>query len=340
MELCAQYDALAVTKAFLDREIGSLSGWLGGVNPRQVVFLGCGSSLSVSKSLADSAYMHLRLNARALAAGDVLLHAKRYAGALRGALLITISRSGSTSEIIRALEALRDNGCPFKHLSISCMENSPLDKMSDRFIDMPWTFDESVCQTRTVSCLYFTGLYLISHVAGDVSMRRSLVDIIDNGAAFLERIEEQCKSVALDRWDKVVTLGDAEIAGLCEEGALAFNEICQIPSNFYHLLDARHGPMVLIAPQTLVIAAISDAENALERDMLKDLKARGAAVIAISAAPVEMDGIFNISWGGALNHAALGLVFILICQLISYYKSLQTGANPDKPDGLAPWIIL
>lgn len=34
--------------------------------------------------------------------------------------------------------------------------------------------------------------------------------------------------------------GDAELCGICEEGALTFKEICQVDSNYYHLLDARH----------------------------------------------------------------------------------------------------
>jgi fructoselysine-6-P-deglycase FrlB-like protein len=225
-------------------------------------------------------------------------------------------------------------------LSISCVCDSPLDRLADRHIDLPWAFDESVCQTRTVSALYFAGLYLISFFTKNSEFRHSLVEVVEKGPVFLRDIETLCKEIASGDWDRAVVLGDAEIAGLCEEGALAFNEICQIPSNFYHLLDARHGPMVLIKPQTLVIAAISDASNKYELDMLKDLTDKGAAVVAVSALPVEAAGVINICWGGGLHHMALGLPLILTCQLISYYKSALTGANPDTPDGLDPWISL
>jgi len=369
LEICGQYDALAKTMEFLDSEKDSLIAWIRDIKPKQVIFLGCGSSFSVAKSLADAVCMRLPVFARALPAGDVLLHAGRYVHSFQGALLVSVSRSGSTSEIVRAIEALRKNGCGFALFSVSCTENSPLDKLSDRYIDLPWAFDESVCQTRTVSCLYFTGMYLIACLAGDDQMRYSLLDVVEKGPAFLRGIEDQCKKIASEDWDRVIALGDAEISGLCEEGALAFNEICQIPSNFYHLLDSRHGPMVLIKPKTLVIAALSGEGGGLETDLIKDVLAKGAAVVTVSSAPVTMEGARNFSWGavtgntngggtltgnindsgalkaqdnysGPLHHAALGLAFILACQFISYYKSIHTGADPDKPDGLAPWISL
>ena len=37
---------------------------------------------------------------------------------------------------------------------------------------------------------------------------------------------------------------------IASEGALAFKEIARIPSISYHLLDVRHGPMVLIDDKT------------------------------------------------------------------------------------------
>ena len=339
-ELRLQYDAMAKTTALLEKEKGALSEWISASGAKQFAFVGCGSSYSVAKSLADSAYMHLGVDARAFAAGDILLHSGRYAGALQGALVVTVSRSGSTSEIVKAIGELKKRGCGFHMLSISCVCDSPLDRLADRHIDLPWAFDESVCQTRTVSCLYYAGLYLISCYAGNCEILSSLTDVVEKGPAFFNRIEPLCKEIASGGWERAVALGDAEIAGLCEEGALAFNEICQIPSNFYHLLDARHGPMVLISPRTLVIAAISDADNNFESDMLRDLSEKGSTVIAVSAEPVSAKGVINICWGGKLHHAALGFPFILACQLITYYKSALTGADPDKPDGLEPWISL
>jgi len=98
--------------------------------------------------------------------------------------------------------------------------------------------------------------------------------------------------------------------------------------------------MVLIGKRTLVIAILSNAHEKLELDMLRDIVAKGAAVVAYSDEPLEMQGVVSVSFGRSLPHSARGIPAIAVCQLLSYYKSYQTGANPDQPDGLSPWIAL
>jgi fructoselysine-6-P-deglycase FrlB-like protein len=137
-----------------------------------------------------------------------------------------------------------------------------------------------------------------------------------------------------------VVLGDAELGGLCEEGALAFKEICQLPSNYYHLLDVRHGPMVLVGPETLVIAVLSSGGNELELALVRDALKKGATVVVYSDQPLNLPGAVVISFGEVLLPPARGVPAIALCQLISYHKSFLTGADPDKPDGLSPWIRL
>jgi len=205
---------------------------------------------------------------------------------------------------------------------------------------MPWAFDHSVCQTRTVSCLYLFFLYCVANLAGDEKLTADLRAVVAGGPAFISDNEAALEAVALGDWTHAVVLGDAELAGLCEEGALVFKEICQVPSNYYHLLDVRHGPMVLIGEGTIVIAVISNVQNRLELDVLSDLVAKGATVVAYSDEPLMAPGVLSIAFGRRLEHPARGLPAIAVCQLMGFYKSRQTGADPDKPEGLSPWITL
>ncbi len=131
---------------------------------------------------------------------------------------------------------------------------------------------------------------------------------------------------------------DAEIDGLAEEGALAYKEISQINSNYYHLLDVRHGPMVLIGPGTMVLASVSAPGNRFEMGLVDDLIARGAKVVCYSQEAVRKDGATCISLGEDVGPVAGGLGLIALCQLISYHKSGVMGCNPDQPDGLDAWI--
>lgn len=305
-----------------------------------IVYVGCGSSYSIAKSLARTTRMHLKRPAYAVAGGDLLVHAKEYVESLKGALVVCVSRSGSTSELILAFKALKDLGCAFKLVSLACSAGSALAAMSDLAVEMPWAFDESVCQTRTVTCMYYALTLLIARLSGNTALAESLGAAVERGPAFLDKAEPLAKSVARENWTRAVVLADAQISGIAEEGSLVYKEICQLPSNFYNVLDSRHGPMVLFDEATLAVIAVSSPMSAYESALVADVVQKGCNTVVYSDLPMDIPGARNIAFGETLSHAARGVPFILLNQLLAYYKSESTGANPDKPDGLDPWIKL
>ena len=337
-EIKSQYEALTRTMEYVDARLPEIDALLRDCG--QLVYVGCGSSYAVAISGALAAWSRLGRPATAIPAGDLLLHADTYRPVLEGCALVVLSRSGETSEILRAVERVRRMDLNCRILSVICAEGTALAAYSDCTLEMPWAFDRSVCQTRTVSCLYLFCAYCAANLAGHEGLAADLRAAVAEGPAFMSANEPALKAVAQGGWTHALVLGDAELSGLCEEGALAFKEICQVPSNYYHLLDMRHGPMVLVGAKTLVIAVLSDAQSKLELDLLRDIAAKGAAVVAYSDEPLDMPGVVSVSFGRKLTHPARGIPAIAICQLISYYKSFHTGANPDQPDGLSPWIAL
>jgi glutamine---fructose-6-phosphate transaminase (isomerizing) len=339
-EIKDQYNALQKTMDCIQSRIGDVKKLFERRHPRSVVFFGCGSSYSLAKSMAIAMQINMKIPAIAIAAGDYMLHTGSYSAFLDGSLAIVISRSGSTSEVIAAVEHLKAaSGVPV--LSICCVEDSRLAQLSELTIEMPWCFDKSVCQTRTVSCLYMAGMLLIARLAGNEKLTDGLGRAVAGGPSYMSWYEEELKFTATKHWTHAVVLADAEIAGIAEEGALAFKEICQRHSNFHHLLDVRHGPMVMIGPDTLVIAALSDG-NQYELDLVADVAKKGAELIVYSDIPLDglPDKALNISFGKSLPHAARGLPLVLIAQFVAYYRAVADGVNPDEPSGLNPWIKL
>jgi len=335
-EIKSQYAALLKTSNHLEKLLAQIGDALA---YKKMVFVGSGSSYYVATSAAFLAQSRLNRLSMAIPAGDLLLHMPAYRNILEDAAVIFLSRSGETSEAVRAVSLMREEGIRFSLIAVTCVNGSTLAEKCDLAIELPWAFDESVCQTRTVSCLYYTSVRIVASLAGDAALLQALETVIAKGPEFIEQNEAALEQIAGPDWSAAVVLGDAEIGGLCEEGALAFKEICQLPSNYHHLLDVRHGPMVLIDEKTLVIAALSSA-NQLELDLLSDLVKKGAKVVAYSDHPMEIPGVLVVPFGQTLPHAARGIPVIAICQLIAYYKSLQTGADPDKPSGLSAWIQL
>jgi len=334
-EIQDTFSALGKTATYLEERWEDIGNFLKGKT--RFIFVGCGSSYSIAKSMAAICNMSAGVPAMALAAGDILLHAARYQKMADGAAVVCISRSGRTSELLMALDALAACGASMSVLSLVAADDTPMEEKSELTLATPWAFDESVCQTRTVSNFYFMGAYIFAKYTADEATLNDLQYLVKSGAEFLAPAEALAKELAVQPWSRAVVLADAELEGLAEEGALVFKEVCQLPANYYHALDARHGPIVLFGEQTLILFALGTACD-LERNLVKDLRAKNAPVLVFSDLPVT--DVSDISFGRSLTQMAKGIPFILLCQLVAYEKSKVTGADPDKPTGLNAWIAL
>lgn len=337
-EIRDQYRALSRTMEEVQRQAADIRAFIRARPVRSIVFMGCGSSYYICCSLRSIAAKRIQLPVHAVAAGDLWLNADSYAKVFEDALVVSLSRSGKTSEVLLAVEAIRQRSPGARFLSILCERDSPLQSASDQSLCLPWAFDVSVCQTRCVSNMYAAGAIGIALMTGDDATRSGFRRAAEIGGAYLDAIEPRARALAKKPWNRVVTLSDGDIDGLAEEGALAFKEISEIPSNYYHLLDVRHGPMVLIGPGTLVLAAAKAPLRDAERALFQDIQKRGATLAVYSTAPLDEPNLDAYAFGDAVGDAAGGLGFITLCQLVSYYKSFQVGCDPDHPDGLKAWI--
>lgn len=337
-EIHAQYRAIQQTHQLLHDSGEKLALFIKQANPKKLVFTGCGSSYLISCSMRSIAAMRSDLPAYAIAAGDLWLNCKRYEKMLSDALVISFSRSGMTSEVLRAIEAINELKVNASFLSIICAEGTELEKMSGFTLCMPWAFDKSVCQTRCVGNLYAAGALVIGAMTGDKTISDGIQAISKRGDAFIQDIEPLLEQLAAENWKTGVVLADAEIDGIAEEGALTFKEISQLNSNYYHILDSRHGPMVMVGEETLVIAALKSPLNDYEAALIRDIQKKGARVVCYTQQPVDLPGALCLSLKKDVGEVASGLGLLTICQLVTYFKSGFVGCNPDQPDGLDAWI--
>lgn len=338
-EMKGQYSALKDTAAYISNRINALNRFLDEKPYQNIAFIGCGSSYSVSKSL-EAIYQNLTgRSAMSLAAGDLMLHTENYRISLENSLIVAITRSGSTSEVIKAIEAVKAM-VPVRVISITCVEDSPIAPLSDVVLTMPWAYDASVCQTRTVSNLYLAGAILCAGIAKKNDVIENVCKTVNELEAYANRIEPMFQNIAKEKWDNAVVLADGEIGGIAEEGALAFKEICQLMSNYYGLLDSRHGPMVMIGRNTLVIASITNGGEQ-ECRLIADVAKKYATILTVSDEEIQLPKTYaNIAFGRPLDVIGRGLALIVVCQFAAYYKSLVRGVNPDAPTGLDAWIKL
>lgn len=339
-EIFSQYKALKQTLTYMLSNAERIKCFRDKAVFKSITFIGCGSGYCLCHSGEISAKLHLNLPANAMAAGDLMINFSEYTNIIQGTLLVAPSRSGSTSEVVKAISKAKEafyTPC----ISISAKKDSELSKIADLSLEIPWAFDESVCQTRTVTNLYVANLLLIAIIAEDQVMLDEIRMAIDKGEVYMEKYLGMLKDIGNDKtWDKVVVLADGELEGIASEAAIAFKEIPQMMSNYYHLLDVRHGPMVLIDDSTLVIMACSHHGVSYQQDLISDLKKKGAKVVTVSSINEELNSDFNITIPRYQKNGVSGIPFINVPQVISYYKALSRDINPDLPDGLDPWIKL
>lgn len=339
-EIKSQYRALEKTIALIKQQRDALAKFYKEASPRTIIFTGCGSSYMLSCSMRSIASVRSDIPVYALASGDLWLNSENYRPVLRGALIVSLSRSGCTSEVVNAYQTIARMNVGARFMSLACAEDTPLEKLSDYTLAMPWNFDKSVCQTRCVSNLYAAGAMVIGEIMGDKSVVEGFETLSMDGDAYLERIEPQLRQIAAGDWTHGVVLADGPFDGLAEEGALAFKEISQLPSNYYHLLDVRHGPIVLFNSQTMVIIRLSDGARKEELALVQDVIKKGARVLTVTNERLEIDGTINFAFGKKISEIAGGLPLVNLCQMLTFFKSGIVGCNPDAPDGLDPWIKL
>lgn len=343
LEISDQYLAMRKTLDYCDRALERITALFRETEPEGIVTVGCGSSYSLSRALAGSLRLLLGLPCTAMAGGDLMIHLEgRRELFSRRTLVITLSRSGATHEILNACRELRTAYPHVRILSVVCTEQSDLAAVSDAVLELPWAFDSSVCQTRSVTNMLAAALYLFARMAGRETMAESLRALAEKGTDFQARMEPALRDLAGQDWNSAMVLCDGEAFGAAEEAALAFNEIAYVPSACKHVLDVRHGPMVLIDENTLVLARLTRAGLEYEKALIGDLLAKKAKVAVISDEELPaLDGVSaQFSFGQRLDDAAGAMLVLPAAQLSAYFKAMARGLNPDAPEGLDAWIAL
>ena len=307
---------------------------------RKFTFFGCGSSYMLAKSASIIFASYEKTSAAAIAAGEYIIDPEFWKETVKDSIVVTISRSGKTSEMVKAVKHIKENlGCDV--ISISMKDDNDIMPMSNLDLTLDWCYDNSVCQTRTVTNLYASILLLASYYAKDEAMKASVKVACDTNEAFQLKNRETLEKIAALDWEDVTVLADGPVRGIAEEGALAFTEITMLTGRYFPMLDYRHGPIVISGEKSLTMMLINPAEDTLQKNMVADVMAHGGPVVVVSKHEENIYGATaHIQIDGIEKFAAWGIPFIYLSQMTALTKSVNMGGNPDAPQGLDAFIIL
>jgi len=307
---------------------------------RKLVFIGCGSSLMLAKGCEKLFGARAGCSAVAIAGGDYVVAPDFYEEYLKDAIVVALSRSGETTEILKAISLMNDR-FNIKLVSITMNDESKLAKQSDLGLFMPWAYDKSVCQTRSITNIYAASLLLYAIIFGNEELIADVKKAVSANEKFMADNRAALEKIGNIDFSNVVVLADGPLCGMADEGALAFTEIALVPGQFHNMLDYRHGPIVLNDKNTLTIAVLQTVDNDYQQDLVKDVKAHGGTVVTIGeGADAVPDIDLHIAVGEVGNFTVIGIYFIYVCQMIAFARAVKCGIDPDKPIGLNLFVTL
>lgn len=224
----------------------------------RVVLLGCGTSLYVAEAVAAYRESAGLGETDAFTPSEMPL-SRRYD------LAVAISRSGTTTELLDALEALAPS-TPL--LAITAVEDGRLARLAPDRIVLAWADERSVVQTRFATTVL---AMLLGHLGWDVEASARRAEL----ALELE-VPEQVDVVR-----QFVFLGRGHSAAIAREAALKLRETVGAWTEAYPTRELRHGPIAAIGPHTLVW--VLDAE---EPSIDDEVVATGARLVRGAGDPL------------------------------------------------------
>ncbi len=293
-----------------------------------VYFTGCGSTYYAAIAAAAAYQEMTGRPGRALPASEIWL----YPGAIPRhhgrALLVAFSRSGETTETLRACDAFRSHHAG-DIVTLSCVPDRALASMGDINLLFPMAQEESIAQTRAFTTLYLGSLAMAAFWSerDDVWLEmQALPGVLER---LLAEIGDFTHALGSDLGlDRFYFLGSGLRYGLACELSLKMKEMSLTHSEPFHFMEFRHGPKSMITPTSLVMGLVSEANQAYDRAVLRDMAGMGANILAVD----EYDGQVTLKSG--LPDLARSMLFVPVGQLVALARSLAKGLDPDRPNNL------
>jgi len=258
----------------------------------------------------------------------------------KGDLVITVSQSGETADVLEAVRSAHKAGA--KVLALVNVLGSSLMRLANRSILTKAGSEICVLSTKA----YISQQSMFAMLSGTLSgktaeAKRDLIKVADDIAKILTKsslakIKASAKKLA--KVPNLYALGRSINYANSLEGCLKIKEVSYIHAEGFAGGDLKHGPISLIEKDVPVLVFASPDETEAEIiSNAMEVKARGAHVIGISPRNNSVfDEYFPVADLGDLTP----IPAIVYAQLMAYYIALEKKLDPDKPRNLAKSVTV
>jgi glucosamine--fructose-6-phosphate aminotransferase (isomerizing) len=332
----ASFDELRKNSSLNDvlAEAGSRNEWL---------FLGCGTSFYLAEAAAASWTLLTGQRARALPASEPLLFPDLTLARSAGLQAVVISRSGRTSEALRAAHLLsREYGVPT--LGVTCASGSPLAEACDRTIQICAADEKSTVMTRSFTSMLLALQQLAARRIANNSFPASLEAMATHFSRQIRPLANRIEAFVDEHtFADYVFLGQGPFHGIAREASLKVTEMSCSYSQVYHTLEFRHGPKAIVGHDTCLTFFLGDSGSQAETEVLSEMKELGGVTLAVcnhSNESIRRSADFVFELGLAAPELAVLAPFVVPSQLLGFYTGIKKGLNPDQPRNLTRVVLL
>lgn len=293
---------------------------------RKVVFVAAGTSYHASL-LGVHFFHYTGMETQTIIASEF----RNYITCDKDTLVIAISQSGETMDVLKALKYAKSQGATIA--SIVNVPYSTIQRMSALSLEILAGQEICVASTKTYTNQVLTLLALAQQCGYTVDLDTASERI----QACIDTHEEKVKDLAKTLKEKrdIYLIGRGLSYPVAREAALKLKEISYVHAEGMMGGELKHGTIALIEDGTPVVCLIPDEDYEMESNT-KEVQARGAHTIIISNNEVfKPDFLLKTS-----NDGKFAILATVIGQLLAYYIAKERGLPIDKPRNLAKSVTV
>jgi glucosamine--fructose-6-phosphate aminotransferase (isomerizing) len=307
--------------------VARLAGRLRSAPPRAVVTCARGSS---DHAATFARYLiETRLGLLTASAAPSVSSVYEVTPDLVGTVMIAISQSGASPDLLATVSRARTNGA--RIVALVNAESSPLAQLADDLIPLRAGPELSVAATKSYIASLTAIVQLVGSWAGDAALAAALTEAPHQ----LERAFELDWSAAVTRFAPATSLyviGRGLGLGVAQEAALKLKETCGLHAEALSAAELRHGPMALVrAHFPLLVFTQDDESRAGVVQLAAELAAGGAAVLLAGAEVPQATVLPTL----AAHPVIEPLLFVQAFYRMANTLALARGRDPDRPPNLS-----
>ncbi len=251
---------------------------------------------------------------------------------LDGALVVGISQSGESPDIVSVLEEGQAQGRPT--IAITNEPDSPLAEAADVVLDLCAGDERAVAATKTYTAQLAVVALISETMAGSTGTLEHLSRLADEALAQEQAARDA--AVAFADMEHCAVLGRGYNHATAFEWALKLQELTHVVAQPFSTADFLHGPIAVLEPgyPLLAIAARGPAIDDVIEVLTRSQEAGASLAVITNDADVAAMTSRVMRLGDQCEEWLSPIPAVIVGQLFAYHLTLAKGLDPEAPRGL------